>query len=82
MHANTTWPVEEVMRHKPLIRYRCDNPEHQRATTNLSDTMTIHERSWAYCPYDVRVAGHLWALSNPDAPVLSVRERADPPALG
>jgi hypothetical protein len=48
----------------------------------LSDTMTIHERSWAFCPYDVRVAEHLWALDNPEAPVLLVREPADLPAPG
>ena len=64
-----------------LIRYRCAKPEHQRPTNNVSDTMTIHERSWAYCPYDVRVEDHLWALANPDAPVLT-REPADLPALG
>ena len=64
-----------------IIRYRCTNPKHQRQARSISDTMTIHERSWAFCPYDVRVAGHLWALENPEAPVL-VREPADLPALG
>ena len=64
-----------------LIRYHCTNPEHQRSTKALSDTMTIHDRSWAFCPYDVRVADHLWIIANPEAPVL-VREPADPPALG
>ena len=67
---------------RPLIRYRCDNPAHQRQTTNLSDTMTIHDHSWAYCPYDVRVADHLWSVANPDAPMLTAREPADPPARG
>ena len=67
---------------KPLIRYRCDNPAHQRPTASLSDTMTIHERSWAYCPYDVRVADHLWAVANPDAPLLLPRAPADLPAHG
>jgi hypothetical protein len=65
----------------PLVRYRCTNPDHQRPTKSLSDTMTIHERSWAYCAYDVRVSDHLWALENPEAPVL-VREPADLPAPG
>ena len=64
-----------------LIRYQCENPRHQRRTKTLSDTMTIHERSWAYCPYDVRVTDHLWALANPEAPVL-VKEPADLQALG
>jgi hypothetical protein len=67
--------------HQKLIRYRCTNPDHQRATKTLSDTMTIHERSWAFCPHDVRVVGHLWALENPDAPVLT-KEPADLPTLG
>lgn len=35
----------------------------------------------AYRPHDVRVTDHLWALENPEAPVL-LREPADPPALG
>jgi hypothetical protein len=60
----------------PLIRYRCTTPEHQHATKRPSDTMTIHERSWAYCPYDVRAADHLWSVANPEAPVLLVREAA------
>jgi hypothetical protein len=64
-----------------LIRYKCANPKHQRATKSLSDTMTIHERAWAFCAYDAREADHLWALANPEAPVL-VREPADLPALG
>lgn len=64
-----------------LIRYRCTNPDHQRQTKSVSDTMTIHERSWAFCPDDVRMAGHLWALENPEAPVLT-KEPADLPTLG
>lgn len=66
-----------------LIRYRCANPAHQRrARKTLSDTMTIHESAWAYCPYDVREGGHAWSLDNPDAPVLLVRAPVDLPALG
>jgi hypothetical protein len=67
---------------RPLIRFRCDNPAHQRPKASVSDTMTIHERSWAYCPYDVRETGHLWAVANPDAPFLLAREPADLPARG
>ena len=68
-----------------LIRYRCTNPKHQRAADSLSDTMTIHERSWALCAYDVRVGDHLWVLVNPEAPVLvgePVRGPADLQAPG
>jgi hypothetical protein len=68
---------------KPLIRYRCESPAHQRPTQSLSDTMTIHERSWAYCPYDVRQEGHAWSLANPEAPVLLIPREPDAlPALG
>ena len=66
----------------PLIRYRCTKPEHQNAAPRPSDTMTIHESSWAYCPYDVRASEHLWSMANPDAPVLLARVLADPPTLG
>jgi hypothetical protein len=65
----------------PLIRYRCANPEHQHAAKRVSDTMTIHDRSWAYCPYDVRASDHRWSVANPQAPVFPVRALADPPAL-
>jgi len=64
-----------------LIRYRCTNPEHQRSTKTVSATMTIHERSWAFCPYDVRVTDHRWAIADPEAPEL-VREPADLPVPG
>ena len=66
----------------PLIRYRCANPAHQRPTKSISDTMTIHEHSWAYCPLDVHSADHVWSIANPDAPILDLRERADPQVRG
>ena len=66
----------------PLFRYRCTNAEHQHAAKGPSDTMTIHEYSWAYCPYDVRATDHLWSVANPDAPVLLARVPGDPPARG
>ena len=66
----------------PLIRYQCANPEHQRVTTSVSDTMTIYDRSWAYCPYDVRASDHKWSLANPEAPAMQLRALADPPARG
>ena len=67
----------------PLIRYRCTNPEHQRTTKTLSDTMTIHERSWAYCPYDVRVTDHDGRWRTPRrARAMQLRALADLPARG
>ena len=65
-----------------LIRYRCTAPGHQHAAKRPSDTMTIHEQSWAHCPYDVRALDHLWSIADPNAPVLLAREPVDPPALG
>ena len=71
---------ERLKEMSPLIRYRCANPEHQRKTNSVSDTMTIHDRSWAYCPYDVRVSDHVWSLANPQAPAMQLKALADPPA--
>lgn len=45
---------------RALIHYRCSNPKHQQANNNKSDTLTIHEGKWAYCPHDIRVKGHEW----------------------
>lgn len=70
------------MKPGPLIRYRCTRPEHQHAARTISDKMTIHEQSWAYCPYDVRAADHLWSIANPQAPVFLVKALSDPPAPG
>lgn len=46
---------------RALIYYRCTNPKHQQASSNKSDTLTIHDKKWAYCPHDIREAGHEWA---------------------
>jgi hypothetical protein len=35
-------------------------PEHSIGAGNGSDHLTIHERSWAYCPRDVRLSEHAW----------------------
>lgn len=45
---------------RALIHYRCSNPKHQQLSNNKSDTLTIHEGKWAYCPHDIRVKGHEW----------------------
>jgi hypothetical protein len=33
---------------------------HQEFSGHESDTLTIHEGKWAYCPHDVRAQGHEW----------------------
>ena len=46
----------------PLIHYRCTAPTHQQPQAGTkSDTLTIHEGKWAYCPRDIRAKGHQWA---------------------
>lgn len=70
-----------MKRVEPLFRYQCTNPAHQHAAKAPSDTMTIHEHAWAYCPYDVRAGDHAWSVANGSAPRLLPREPADPQAL-
>lgn len=45
---------------RALIYFRCVNAKHQEARGNESDTLTIHDGKWAYCPHDIRVKGHEW----------------------
>lgn len=45
---------------RALIHFRCTNAKHQDARGGVSDTLTIHEGMWAYCPHDIRVKGHEW----------------------
>ena len=49
---------------RALIFFRCTNPAHQQAASNKSDTLTIHERKWAYCAHDIRAKGHVWTATN------------------
>jgi hypothetical protein len=43
-----------------LIHYRGATAKHQQPRGADSDTLTIHEGKWAYCPYDIRAKGHEW----------------------
>jgi hypothetical protein len=43
-----------------LVHFRCTNPAHDRPATQRSDTLTLVEGLWAYCPFDIRVADHDW----------------------
>ena len=44
----------------PLIKYRCAKVDHQEPSAELSDTLTIHEREWAYCAFNTRARHHDW----------------------
>ncbi len=43
-----------------LIHYRCTDPKHQASGERISDKLTIHEKRWAYCPFDARAKPHTW----------------------
>ncbi len=42
-----------------LIAYVCVAETHRPSSARL-DKLTIHDRSWAFCPYDAMADGHLW----------------------
>ena len=44
-----------------LVHFRCTNPEHERPTEQRSDTLTLVEGLWAYCPFDIRIGDHDWS---------------------
>lgn len=43
-----------------LVHFRCTNPAHQRPEGTRSDTLTLVEGLWAYCPFDIRAGEHDW----------------------
>jgi len=43
-----------------LVHFRCTNPAHARPTGERSDTLTLVEGLWAYCPFDIRAGDHDW----------------------
>jgi len=49
-----------VPEERALIQFRCVNEKHQEQRSSTSDTLTINEGAWAYCPMDVRAKGHEW----------------------
>ena len=65
---------------RALIQYRCVTEKHQEAKAGNSDTLTVHEGKWAYCPFDVRAKGHEWddtgGLSVNEVRMLVDRERS------
>ncbi|HEV2249528.1 MAG TPA: hypothetical protein VGT60_03365 [Candidatus Limnocylindria bacterium] len=43
-----------------LVHFRCTTPAHARPANERSDTLTLVEGLWAYCPFDVRAGDHEW----------------------
>jgi hypothetical protein len=46
-----------------LVHFRCTNPAHTRPAEQRSDTLTLVEGLWAYCPFDIRAGDHAWDLT-------------------
>lgn len=42
------------------MHFRCENPAHAGSDGRPSDTLTLIEGLWAYCPFDIRVGDHDW----------------------
>lgn len=42
-----------------LIRYVCTAPAHAKARKDSRGDLTVHDRSWAFCPAEAR-DGHQW----------------------
>lgn len=43
-----------------LVHFRCTNPAHGRPAEMRSDTLTLAEGLWAYCPFNIRAGDHVW----------------------
>ena len=52
--------MERSASNSTLVHFRCTNPAHVRASSQPSDTLTLVEGLWAYCPFDVRAGDHEW----------------------
>jgi hypothetical protein len=66
----------------PRVGFICMAPAHLKQNGALVDHLTIHEADWAFCPANVRIAGHDWkptgGISMGDLEILvrGMRERA------
>jgi len=52
--------MERSASKRTLVHFRCTNPAHDRPAAQRSDTLTLVEGLWAYCPFNVRAADHEW----------------------
>jgi hypothetical protein len=47
-----------------LIGFVCTASAHTGgASSRDADKLTIHGRSWAFCPHDTQAEGHIWSPS-------------------
>jgi len=61
-----------------LIKYRCMRAAHQRAPEGrISDSLTVHQGEWAYCPFDSHAKDHDWRATS-GIPIEELR-RLNPP---
>ena len=44
---------------EPPVVYECMAPSH-RIGEGGPDKLTVHQRQWAFCPFDVKAEGHEW----------------------
>ena len=58
-----------------LVHFRCTNPAHDRPAEQRSDTLTLVEGLWAYCPFDIRAGEHEW-VSTGGVPMAELRRSA------
>jgi len=56
-----------------LVHFRCTNPAHDRPAELRSDTLTLVEGLWAYCPFDIRAGEHEW-VSTGGVPMAELRK--------
>lgn len=60
---------------RALIQFRCVADDHQEPGAK-SDTLTVHEGKWAFCPHDIRAKGHRWEATG-GATLTDVRHMAE-----
>lgn len=46
------------------IRFVCVEPQHQHAPEQFSNSLTIHENRWAFCPAGT-TKDHVWQATEP-----------------
>src|SRR5204862_7027064 len=66
----------------PRVAFICMAPAHLQMNGALVDHLTIYDKTWAYCPSDVRADGHDWkatggvSIGDREILVRGLRERA------
>jgi hypothetical protein len=55
--------MERSASKRTLVHFRCTNPAHDRPAAQRSDTLTLVEGLWAYCPFNVSAGDHEWVAT-------------------